>query len=473
MPLCARAIGRLVPLLGRRVVAGLAAGQHSSQRHGRNGEQTARNPPGPAAGLRRITACAPHGNFTGLTTPDSVVAAAARRWAGPAVACPGVRYGLAVSAAKAGPSCRAAGRDRPGRFILMAAMPPPRPDEHRGQHLRAQPRRAQLVGHLPGEVHRDPAGRLPGRAGQAGRRGLRVRGGDQVQRDLVRGGLAAQLAQRGGALATCRGQGQHRGQQPVDGYGVPADHDGGADQPLRTERRRAWHGRAGGAAPGRGDLRILRGVRGAGPERGGRHAGVAGREHGQQDAGDHHHHQAARQQREHQAVAGQRGVQPPEPAAAPGCPPLPVVGLHVTGELPGVVRDLDVDRGKREVVPLRFAASVHAHLSVSGHVSSSMRPRVQLRHRPAGSSPAEPGPRRAEGRGAVFPTSDAGATKERRGSAERQAARSGGPGASEPASKVNFRRQKCATDLRVCQEGRLIDRVRRGSIATAEGVHAT
>ena len=79
VPLCARTIGGLVPLLGRRVVAGLAAGQHSSQRHGRNGEQTARNRRGPAAGLRRITACAPHGNFTGLTTPDSVVAAAARQ----------------------------------------------------------------------------------------------------------------------------------------------------------------------------------------------------------------------------------------------------------------------------------------------------------------------------------------------------------------------------------------------------------
>jgi hypothetical protein len=96
-----------------------------------------------------------------------------------------------------------------------------------------------------------------------------------------------------------------------------------------------------------------------------------------------------------------------------------VIGLHVTGELPGVIRDLDVDRGKREVVPVRLAASVHAHLSVSGHVSSSMRPRARFWDLPAGGA----GPASEREAAALFSrramrrASKHSATKERGGKA--------------------------------------------------------
>src|SRR5262249_62209972 len=46
-----------------------------------------------------------------------------------------------------------------------------------------------------------------------------------------------------------------------------------------------------------------------------------------------------------------------------------VIGLHVAVEFPRVVGDLDVGRWQAVVVPSRFAANVHAHLSgMSGHV---------------------------------------------------------------------------------------------------------
>ncbi len=40
-----------------------------------------------------------------------------------------------------------------------------------------------------------------------------------------------------------------------------------------------------------------------------------------------------------------------------------IVSLHIASELPSVIGDLDVDRWQAKVVPLRFAAKVHAHLS--------------------------------------------------------------------------------------------------------------
>jgi hypothetical protein len=54
--------------------------------------------------------------------------------------------------------------------------------------------------------------------------------------------------------------------------------------------------------------------------------------------------------------------------AHPALPPpqralLAAVCLHVSIEFPRVVGYLDVDRREAEVIPLRFAAKVHKHLS--------------------------------------------------------------------------------------------------------------
>jgi len=68
-------------------------------------------------------------------------------------------------------------------------------------------------------------------------------------------------------------------------------------------------------------------------------------------------------------------VQPPDAHLPPLRAQLTVVCLHVTIEFPGIIGNLDVDRGKARIVPVGFTANVHAHLSgVSGHVISSMRP---------------------------------------------------------------------------------------------------
>jgi hypothetical protein len=42
---------------------------------------------------------------------------------------------------------------------------------------------------------------------------------------------------------------------------------------------------------------------------------------------------------------------------------FPAIGLRVAIEFPGIVGNLDVDRRETEVVPFRFAAKVHEHLS--------------------------------------------------------------------------------------------------------------
>jgi hypothetical protein len=56
-------------------------------------------------------------------------------------------------------------------------------------------------------------------------------------------------------------------------------------------------------------------------------------------------------------------MQPPrEPVPAPGAQ-LTAIGLHVTVELPGIVRDLDVHGWQVIVVPFRVPANVHVHLS--------------------------------------------------------------------------------------------------------------
>jgi hypothetical protein len=47
---------------------------------------------------------------------------------------------------------------------------------------------------------------------------------------------------------------------------------------------------------------------------------------------------------------------------APGAQ-LTAIGLHVTVELPGIVRDLDVHGWQVIVVPFRVPANVHVHLS--------------------------------------------------------------------------------------------------------------
>jgi hypothetical protein len=52
-------------------------------------------------------------------------------------------------------------------------------------------------------------------------------------------------------------------------------------------------------------------------------------------------------------------------AAFPAAPraQLPPVCLHISIKLPRVVGNLDVDRREARVVPFRFAAKVHKHLS--------------------------------------------------------------------------------------------------------------
>ena len=56
------------------------------------------------------------------------------------------------------------------------------------------------------------------------------------------------------------------------------------------------------------------------------------------------------------------GAENPVPAGpATSRTPLAMVSEHLTLEFPGVVRDLDVDRGQAAVVPPGFSARVHRH----------------------------------------------------------------------------------------------------------------
>ena len=83
-------------------------------------------------------------------------------------------------------------------------------------------------------------------------------------------------------------------------------------------------------------------------------------------------------------------MQPPDAHPPSQCPQLATICLHVTIEFPGIVGNLDIDRGEAEVVPVWFTANVHAHLSgMSGHVISSMRPAGPSRYprSPAGLRP--------------------------------------------------------------------------------------
>jgi hypothetical protein len=91
-------------------------------------------------------------------------------------------------------------------------------------------------------------------------------------------------------------------------------------------------------------------------------------------------------------------VQPSEAALPSQSAQLTTVCLHVTIEFPGIVGNLDVDRGEAEVIPVWFTANVHAHLSgMSGHVISSMRPAGQSRYTAARPGPARTGQARAAG----------------------------------------------------------------------------
>ena len=69
-------------------------------------------------------------------------------------------------------------------------------------------------------------------------------------------------------------------------------------------------------------------------------------EHGEQRPGDQGQRQAAGQQRQHHAVAAQRPTSRRVAAAPAQRAQLAMVGLHVAIEFPGVVGDLDVDRGR-------------------------------------------------------------------------------------------------------------------------------
>ena len=44
------------------------------------------------------------------------------------------------------------------------------------------------------------------------------------------------------------------------------------------------------------------------------------------------------------------------------CPQLPVVGVDITIQIPGIVRDLYVDRGKTVLIPAGIAAWFHLSL---------------------------------------------------------------------------------------------------------------
>ncbi len=50
-----------------------------------------------------------------------------------------------------------------------------------------------------------------------------------------------------------------------------------------------------------------------------------------------------------------------------------MICLDITIQIPGIIGDLDVDRGKPVLIPAGIAARVHAHLfRVSGRLPSSM-----------------------------------------------------------------------------------------------------
>ena len=64
--------------------------------------------------------------------------------------------------------------------------------------------------------------------------------------------------------------------------------------------------------------------------------------------------------------------QPHAALPAPQRAQLPAVRLHVAIEFPRVVGNLDVDRREARVVPFRFAAKVHKHLSGKSEPSPSV-----------------------------------------------------------------------------------------------------
>ncbi len=90
--------------------------------------------------------------------------------------------------------------------------------------------------------------------------------------------------------------------------------------------------------------------------------------------GDQGQDQAAGQQRQHHAVAGERRVQAHAALLAAPRAQLAAVCLHVSIEFPRVVGNLDVDRRETRVVPFRFAAKVHKHLSGKSERSPQYEP---------------------------------------------------------------------------------------------------
>src|SRR5690348_14467342 len=120
-----------------------------------------------------------------------------------------------------------------------------------------------------------------------------------------------------------------------------------------------------------------------------------------------------------------------------------MIGLHVSVEFPGIVRNLDVDRWQTVIVPPGVAASVHAHLSrMSGLLPSSMgQPwRPVTGNLAAGSPHSIPVPSPARpGATCWLPAFPAGCAGH----------------APSPAS-VTFRSVNWLLDLRVCHNGRLV-----------------
>ena len=63
---------------------------------------------------------------------------------------------------------------------------------------------------------------------------------------------------------------------------------------------------------------------------------------------------------------GQRAQHTRHPLPAPLGPQLPVIGNHVSRQVPGVVGDLDVGRRQVAIVPPRLTGEAHGDTSLRG-----------------------------------------------------------------------------------------------------------
>src|ERR1019366_4620479 len=88
-----------------------------------------------------------------------------------------------------------------------------------------------------------------------------------------------------------------------------------------------------------------------------------GREDGEQRSRDEREDETGRQQGQDHAVACHRRSPATMAQVTPQRALLAMVKLHIAVKFPRIVGDLDVDRWQAKVVPLRFAAKVHAYLS--------------------------------------------------------------------------------------------------------------